>query len=138
MATKQQGQIDPPKQDAPAGTILIPPWARGEFQQQQQQGGWPLDGPSNQTFITERSRVHETYILETEKTKRWGYGLAAILLAFAFLVPVFAPAGRETVSYMVGLALLIFSAGTVGYTRVALKGKKRSADFDGRPPPQSK
>jgi hypothetical protein len=90
------------------------------------------DDETNKVFIQERSRVHQLHIRETEKTKRWGYGLAAFLLALACVIPVFAPADRETLSYMVGLALLVFAAGTAGYTRVRLQGKKRSADFDGR------
>jgi hypothetical protein len=50
-------------------------------------------------FIEERSEVHAIYIRESEKTKRFGYGLSAALLALACVVPVFAPAGRELMSY---------------------------------------
>jgi hypothetical protein len=76
-------------------------------------------------FLQERSRVHEAFIRETEKTKRLGFGLAAALLALACIVPIFAPEGRETASWWVSAALFVFSAGSMGYTTIWLKMKKR-------------
>jgi len=69
-------------------------------------------------FVTERSRVHETYIREHEKTKRLGLMLSASLLVVACLVVVFAPEGREIVAHWVGVALFITSAGAAGYTSI--------------------
>lgn len=75
-------------------------------------------------FITVRAALHKTYIQETEKTKRYGYTLAAGLLALGCLIPIFAPAGRETASWFVGAALLVFAAGSMGYTYVRVKPKE--------------
>jgi hypothetical protein len=83
------------------------------------------DGVLARRFLAERSALHELYIKETEKTKRFGYGLAAILLAIACLVPIFAPAGRETTSWIISAALFVFSAGSMGFTTIWLKMKKR-------------
>jgi hypothetical protein len=69
-------------------------------------------------FVAERSRVHETYIREHEKTKRLSLTLSAILLAVACLVVVFAPEGREVIAHGVGVALFITSAGAAGYTKI--------------------
>ena len=79
----------------------------------------------SEVFVKERSRVHEAFIRETEKTKRLGFGLAAALLALACVIPVFAPVGRETASWWVSVALFVFAAGSMGYTTIWFKMKKR-------------
>jgi hypothetical protein len=76
-------------------------------------------------FVEERSRVHETFIRETEKTKRLGYGLAASLLATACILPVFAPVGHEVISWWISASLFVFAAGAMGYTHVSAKLKDR-------------
>jgi O-antigen/teichoic acid export membrane protein len=59
---------------------------------------------------------------------------AAILILGAAVSVLFAPAGRETVSYWIGAALVIFAAGAMGYKRVWGKSSKMSfgADDDRR------
>jgi hypothetical protein len=76
-------------------------------------------------FITERTRAHEKYIKETETTRRIYIYLATILLIFACVIPVFAPPGREPISYFASLTLLIFSAGAAGYTTIRIREKGR-------------
>jgi hypothetical protein len=76
-------------------------------------------------FVDRRSDVHETYVRECEKTKRLGYALAAGLLALACIIPVVAPQGRETISWMLSACLFVFAAGSMGYTNIWLKMKKR-------------
>ena len=87
-----------------------------------------------QTFLQERTRLHETYIKEQERTKRIGMIAAMILILGAAALILFAPAGRETLSYWIGAALVIFAAGAMGYPRVWGKSKNISfgADQDQR------
>ena len=84
-------------------------------------------GPSERSareFIERRSALHEIFIRETEKTKRLGFGLAAILLMIACIVPVLAPDGREKIAWAISAALFVFSAVSMGYTAVWLKMKR--------------
>jgi hypothetical protein len=81
-------------------------------------------------FLTERSRVHEVYIREQEKTRRLSLFLSAVLLLAACLVVVFAPAGRENVSSWVGAALLASAAGAAGYKRIWGRSKNMSLGAD--------
>ena len=81
-----------------------------------QQGGF-FDPESAKCFIEQRSQVHSTYIIEQEKTKRLYLVLSVILLICALLIMVFAPEGKEQMSYWIGGALLVFSAGAAGYKR---------------------
>ncbi len=90
------------------------------------EAGGPLDPTRIDAFVQVRSRVHETYIRETERTRRLALGLSAVLLALACLVPVFAPTGRETLSYALGGALFVFAAGGAGFSAVKLTHKDLS------------
>ncbi|WP_448548879.1 hypothetical protein [Thalassotalea fusca] len=74
-------------------------------------------------FVSERSRVHEAYIIEQEKTKRLSLILSAVLLLAACLIFIFAPEGREQVSTWIGAALVVTAAGAAGYKRVWGKSK---------------
>ena len=76
-------------------------------------------------FVESRIRVQETFVREVERTRRTALWLAASLLGLACLVPVFAPEGRETISYILSAALFVFSAGAAGYGVVRIKGKER-------------
>jgi hypothetical protein len=51
---------------------------------------------------------------EREKTKRLLIGAACLLFTIAALVVVFAPTGRENLSYVLGAALLVVSLGAIG------------------------
>lgn len=73
-------------------------------------------------FIQTRTQVQESFIRETEKTRRTALWLAAALLGISCLTPVFAPAGREVVSYWVSAALFIFAAGAAGFSALRIKG----------------
>ncbi|MDU9050768.1 MAG: hypothetical protein Q3M30_18115 [Candidatus Electrothrix sp. Rat3] len=85
-------------------------------------------------FIKERTRLHEIYIREQSKNKRIGLVLSFLLILMASLLLIFAPEGRETLSYWIGTALIIFSAGTLGFGRVWGKAANISfgADQDKR------
>lgn len=94
-----------------------------------------LDATTSDTissFVRERTRLHEIYIREQEKTKRVGLILAAIMILGAASLVLFAPQGRETLSYWIGTALVIFAAGAVGYRRLWSKtnGSSFGADQD--------
>jgi hypothetical protein len=111
---------------------LVPPWGEitarrsrgnvllqvGEFHGQQSLG--PL-----REFVFERTDLHKTYVLETQKTKRVGLYLAAALIGLACLIPVFAPEGREIISYGLAMTLFVFGAGSMGFTTIKLAAKKR-------------
>lgn len=81
----------------------------------------------NADFVRERSRVHEVFIREQAKNKRIGLFLSFALIILAALVVVFAPEGRQTLSYWVGAALLVFAAGACGFGRIW--GKTRNISF---------
>ena len=81
-------------------------------------------------FLTERSRVHEAYIREQEKTKRLSLFLSALLLLVACLLFVFAPEGREQVSNWIGAAFLVTAAGAAGYKRIWGRTKNMSFGAD--------
>ena len=81
-------------------------------------------------FVKERTRLHESYVREQERTKRVAMLLSAILIVTAAGMVLFAPAGRETLSYWIGVALVIFAAGAMGYQRVWGKSKNISFGAD--------
>jgi hypothetical protein len=85
-------------------------------------------------FVDRRSQVHETYIREQAKNKRIGLILAFTLILAAAALVTFAPEGRQTISYWIGAALLVFAAGCSGFGRVWGKTKNISfgADQDRR------
>ncbi len=74
--------------------------------------------------------MHKAYIEEQEKTKRLWLVLSVIALLSALALIVFAPEGRETLSYWIGGALLVFSAGAAGFKRVWGKSKVFSLGAD--------
>jgi hypothetical protein len=99
----------------PIGTVGIVNVARG------------LSDSATESFVKERTRLHELYIKEQERTKRVGLILAAVLILAAAATVLFAPKGREVLSYWMGAALVIFAAGAVGYKRVW--GKTANSGF---------
>ncbi|HZL62791.1 MAG TPA: hypothetical protein VFC32_10885 [Pseudolabrys sp.] len=117
---------------------LSVPWTRGDVGLQNAQFYSRNNNAANfsdeefaKLFVKQRSQVHEAFIRESAKTKRLGYGLSATLLGGAFIVPVFAPLGRETLSWWVSAALFVFAAGAVGYTKVSLKTKEQKISLSG-------
>ena len=58
---------------------------------------------------------------EREKTKRLLIGAACILFIVASLVVVFAPAGKETLSLVLGAALLVIALGAIGAATFRIK-----------------
>lgn len=110
------------KDKSKSDTRLSPPWGGAQQRQQQdysQQQQMQID--STRHFVSERSKVHTAYIIEQEKSKRLGLILSVILLVSAMLIVVFSPQGKEVVSYWIGAALVIFSAGAAGYKRLWAK-----------------
>lgn len=78
-----------------------------------------LDGDAQaDLFIRERTRLHETYLHEEARSRRFGLLLAFMLIVIAATFIQFAPVGREKLSYWIGGALLIFAAGASGFGRV--------------------
>ena len=75
----------------------------------------------NKVFIRERSAVHSKYIEETEKTKRTAIIVGCLCLLSSAAVLLFAPSGKEIVSYVIAFVLFIVAAGAFGFTRVAVK-----------------
>lgn len=117
------------KQDDAAGGIrLHVPWAIGSANVcQSMSRGRRAD---EKHFVSERSRVHETYIREQEKTKRLNLVLAAVCFIAGCIVIVFGPSDRKELSNWIGAALLIVSAGTAGYKRVWGKTNQMSFGAD--------
>lgn len=75
-------------------------------------------------FIDRRSEVHALYIQEIHRTRRLGMCLAAGPLVLACLVPIFAPEGREVLSYWIGAGLFGFAVGAMGFSTVRLGVEK--------------
>ena len=69
----------------------------------------------------------ETLVKEQEKTKRISLVLAVTLIIISVLLLIFAPEGKETLSYIVCAVLFVFAAGAVGYKRIW--GKVPFAEF---------
>ncbi len=89
-------------------------------------------------FLQERSRLHELYIREKEKTRRFTIGLSAGLIAIAALMPLFAPQGRETLSYSLAAVLIVFAAGAVGLQTLRMKYKEVDIKLSTEETPQSR
>lgn len=85
-------------------------------------------------FIKERTRLHEIYIREEFRNKRIGLILSFILILAAAVIVMFAPKGREKMSYWVGSSLVIFAASAGGFGRFWAKAASISfgADQDKR------
>jgi len=60
---------------------------------------------------------------EKEHTKRWSLVVALTLGMFSGLILVFAPAGREVVSYTVASITGIICLGCLGYSSIKIKTK---------------
>lgn len=88
------------------------------------------DTKQTQEFIKERSRIHEIYIKEQERTKRISLSISAILFIASLTLILFAPKGREELSFWLGGALLVFSAGIAGYKRIWGRTRKISIGAD--------
>src|SRR5216684_338872 len=114
MATTPKNQIT---------TKLIPPWGDDPCMQAIAQGR--LADQATAAFIAKRTELHQTFVRETEKTRRLGLLLTACLLALGCCIPIFAPLGRETLSWWISAALFVFAAGAMGFTTIGVKMKKR-------------
>jgi len=82
-------------------------------------------------FLKERTRLHELYIRQEALNRRIGLILAFLLILSAALFVLFAPEGRQTLSYWIGAALVIFAAGAAGFGRVWAKAMQISFGADG-------
>jgi hypothetical protein len=103
------------------------PWGG---KQQFMQSSKLRDSEATKHFVEERSKVHTMFIVEQEKTKRLGLVLSVILLIAAMLIVLFSPEDKEVVSYWIGGALLLFSAGAAGYKRIWAKTPLFEVDAD--------
>ena len=95
---------------------------------------FPASSNHSNVFITERTRLHETYIRQQAINKRIGMILSFILILSAALIVTFAPNDRQNISYWVGASLVVFAGGAVGFGRVWGKAANISfgADQDKR------
>jgi hypothetical protein len=107
---------------------LSAPWS-GQKKSFSNSANIPDDGASEiaDTFVKERTRIHEVYIKENSRNKRIGLVLAFLLIIFSSGIVLFAPTGKESISYWIGTSLIIFAAGAVGFGRVW--GKSESISF---------
>jgi len=123
--------------DEDRGTILSTPWGGtnivGRRGMSASLANCKTDKTSD-TFITERTRLHELFIREQAKTKRLSLILAATLLLAAVAAVLLAPSGREVVSYWLGAALFVFSAGAAGYGKVSARAKGILAEAGDKEP----
>ena len=108
---------------------LTAPWATVDGQHRLfatrvgQQSGRSETPTLQAEFLRERSRVHDVYIRETEKTRRFTIGTSASLIALAALITLFAPEGREPLSYALAAILMVFAAGAVGFQSLRMRYK---------------
>jgi len=101
--------------------ILSPGMGKSQFFHKSGLSNDVIDG-----FVKDQTRLLELHIKEHEKTKRIALILGFALILAASTMILFAPEGREQLSYWIGAALVIFAAGTVGYTHVWGKTKNLS------------
>jgi hypothetical protein len=66
-------------------------------------------------FVENRTALHQYIIKQRQITKRFTLSLAAFLLVAAAVLMLFAPEGREVLSYSIGAALVLISAGAMGF-----------------------
>ena len=121
----------PPKDSLLSRVLMAAPWSLGRHESDAAPPRFLAD------FVHQRSKVHETFIIQQARNKRLGLILAFLLILFAAGIVVFAPAGRQSMSLWVGAALVVFAAGAAGYARVWGKTKNMSfgADQDKGDPP---
>lgn len=72
-------------------------------------------------FVAVRTGLHSQYITQLEKTKRISIITCAALIGLSILLPVFAPDGRETVSYLGAAALVVLAAGVAGFSTLSIR-----------------
>jgi len=86
-------------------------------------------GPDIQKhFVSTRSKVHETWIIETHKTKRATLSISALLFIASAALAVFSPEDREILSYGIAGSMLLLSAGVAGYGFFKVKSESISAE----------
>jgi hypothetical protein len=117
------------KPDAKTEIKLAPPW-NDENDAQQYLVLKDHDSEISRRFISERTRLHEKYVLEEARIKRWTLVIACILFLSAIAVILFAPEGRQNFSYWIGGALFVMSAGAAGYKKIWAKTKNKSIKLE--------
>jgi hypothetical protein len=60
-------------------------------------------------------------ITEQEKTRRLLIIITAILIVFAACIMVFGPDGRQAISTIIGVILLVFALGSIGAAQFVIK-----------------
>src|SRR5258708_19892054 len=94
-------------------TQIVPPWGSGvsccheaDHEEADQ---------ATAAFISKRTKLHETFIRETERTRRLRMVVATVLFALGCILLVFAPSAHEWLSWGFILPLFLFSHGPVAY-----------------------
>jgi len=67
-------------------------------------------------------------VAERERTRRLLVLSAVAMFLVAVLVLVFAPEGRQNISYLLGSVLIIFSLGAIGASKFSAKFRDLSID----------
>jgi len=117
------------KPDAKTKIKLTPPWNNGNDKQQYLELK-DHDPEISRQFVSERTRLHEKYVLEEARIKRWTLVIACILFLSAIAVILFAPEGRQNFSYWIGGALFVMAAGAAGYKKIWVKTKNKSIKLE--------
>jgi hypothetical protein len=137
MSTDSNKKEEPPKVKSPAKMTrsdirLSPPWGDPQLKQTISFRGGEVGDPNSAltAFIESRSRAYELYIREQERTKRLALVLSAALILASGLIILFAPPGREALSYWIVGSLVITAAGAAGYKRVWGRSKDISFGAD--------
>ena len=90
--------------------------------------GSKLDSDTQKHFLSARSKVHETWIIESNKTRRVSLIVSAVLVIAAAALLVFSPKEKEIISYGVAGAIVLLSSGIAGYGFLKIKTKNFSAE----------
>lgn len=110
-------------------------------------------------FVKERSRVHQKFIeerektkrlqedaetkrrqedaktkrlLEDAKTKRWGLLISALLGLGGGVILIFAPDGKQAFANWIGATLFVVAGGAAGYKRIWFKSKGINVGAEGK------
>jgi hypothetical protein len=71
--------------------------------------------------VDHANEILKLRITEQEKTRRLLIIITAILIVFAACIMVFGPDGRQAISTIIGVILLVFALGSIGAAQFVIK-----------------
>jgi hypothetical protein len=86
------------------------------------------------SFVDRRSETHEVYIRETERTKRVALIVAGAMIIVAAALVTFCPADRMALTLGLGVSLVVFAAGVVGFARIRVVARHDQIDLSASSP----